>query len=54
VVEVHADKDLLRAEFAMSTGIDTATANLKAEKAKLPRSTAPTASVCGLLTSSPI
>ena len=31
----------MRAEFAMSPGVNTATANLKAEKAKLPRSTAP-------------
>ena len=50
MAEVHVDKDLMRAEVAMSPGVNTATAN--PEKAKLPRSTAPTASVCGLLTSS--
>jgi hypothetical protein len=34
-VEVHADKDRMRAEFAMSTRINTATENPEAEKATL-------------------
>jgi hypothetical protein len=34
-VEVHADKDRMRAEFAMSTRVNTATENPEAEKATL-------------------